>query len=289
MAKVKTLIAVCGPTASGKTDFAIDLALRNHAEILSADSRQCFKELNIGVAKPSTQQLQAVRHYFINTHSIFDEVDAGVFEAYADDVSRTVFATNNTLVMAGGTGLYVKAFLEGLDEIPEADHHHLSFVRSGYEKYGIEWLTEQLKENDPVFVAAGEMQNPQRMMRALAVKLTTGKSIFDFHTMPKKRRNYSIKKVFLNPPREVLYERINRRVDVMIKQGLADEAKRLHPHRNLNSLQTVGYRELFDHFEGKVSFDEAVELIKRNTRRYAKRQLTWFKKYFVDDDTQIIC
>lgn len=287
MSLKKTVIAVCGPTASGKTDLAIDLAHKYHTEILSADSRQCFKELHIGVAKPTAEQLLKVPHHFIDSYSIFDDVNAGTFEKYALDTSSKVFETNDYLIMAGGTGLYVKAFLEGLHDVPEVSNEIEEFIRSNYYLKGFDWLQEQIEKTDSVYALEGEMQNPQRMMRALGVKLSGGKSILEFHSKPKAERNFQVQKLFLDPPRPLLYERINKRVDQMMENGLLDEVRSLLPHKTLNALQTVGYRELFDYFDNKVSLSEAIELIKRNTRHYAKRQLTWFKKYFVDEQTEI--
>jgi len=284
----KTVIALCGPTAAGKTDLAIKLALQYHTQIISADSRQCFREINIGVAKPTDLQLQVVTHYFVNSHSIFDNVNVGTFEKYALDASKKIFAENDSLILAGGTGLYVKGFLEGLDAIPEVDELTESNIRKQYSSDGFHWLESEIKKKDPLFASKGEMQNPQRMMRALGVMMTTGKSILEFHSSSKDKRDFKVEKIFLNIPRQILYERINKRVDRMMEEGLLDEVMKLIPYKNLNALQTVGYRELFDYFEKKTKLSEAVELIKRNTRHYAKRQLTWFKKYFIDAETKIL-
>lgn len=287
MSSEKTVIAICGPTASGKTDFAIELALNLGTEIISADSRQCFRELNIGVAKPSAEQLKMVRHHFINSHYIFDEVNAGTFEQFALDTLATIFEKHDTVILAGGTGLYIKAFLEGLNKIPKPDKAIEKNIREQYELNGGEWLKEQIELNDPVFAQKGEMENPQRMMRALTVKLSSGQSILDFHSPVKTQRDFKVRKIFLELPRSDLYDRIDDRVDGMVDAGLVEEARTLYPHKNLNALQTVGYTELFDYFDGSISLEEAVRLIKRNTRHYAKRQLTWFKKYFVDGATEV--
>lgn len=284
----KTVIAVCGPTAAGKTDLAVGLATKYKTQIISADSRQCFRELSIGVAKPSETQLETVKHYFIDSHSVFENINAGTFEKYALEAADTIFAHHDILVLAGGTGLYVRAFLEGLDEIPEVDRKICSDVRKNFGINGITWLRDQLKVYDPLFAVSGEMENPQRMMRALEVALFTGRSILDYHSATSAGRNFRIQKIFIDLPRDILYERINKRVDKMMEDGLLEEARRLFPHRRLNALQTVGYKELFDFFDNKISLDKAVELIRRNTRHYAKRQLTWFRKYFVDDNTEII-
>lgn len=284
----KTVIAICGATAAGKTDFAIDQALKFNTSVISADSRQCFKELNIGVAKPTPSQLAATKHYFINSHSIFDKVDAGIFENYSLRASSEIFTENNVAILTGGTGLYVQSFLRGMDNIPAVDTDIVASVRSKFETGGIEWLKQEIKRYDPHFFNLGEMQNPQRMMRALTVIQSTGKSILAFHSSGKNQRNFKVQKIFLDPPRGILYEKINKRVDLMMEQGLLEECQSLVSCKDMNALQTVGYKELFDYFDKKISLQTAVELIKRNTRHFAKRQLTWFKKYFIDDQTQII-
>lgn len=284
----KTVIAICGPTAAGKTDLAIRLALKYKTAVLSADSRQCFSELNIGVAKPSADQLHTVRHYFVNYCSIAEDVTAGTFERYGLEVANKVFAHHDYLIMAGGTGLYVKAFLEGIDEIPMPDKGMVDQIKTQYIREGIQWLAKELKREDHLFAERGEMKNPHRMIRALVVKLSTGKSILSFQRDEKAKRDFSIRKVFIDLPRQLLYDRINERVDKMVESGLVEEAEKFIPQRDLKALQTVGYQELFDYFDGHISLPDAISLIKRNTRHYAKRQLTWFKKYFTDDRTEII-
>lgn len=279
----KICIIVCGPTAVGKTSYAIDLALQNRTEIISCDSRQCFKELNIGVAKPSVEQLQKVKHYFINSHSIYDHVDVKVFEEYALNTVHHIFKKSDIAVMVGGTGLYIKAFSEGIDEIPEIDKSIRQKINQQYLDNGFGWLYDQMKINDPLFFSDGEMENPQRMLRALEVKIATGKSILDFHSGKKVKRDFEIKNKLLSLPREQLYQNINHRVDEMMNRGLLNEAKDLYSLRQLNALQTVGYKELFDYFDGKKSLNQAVDDIKKNTRHYAKRQITWFKKYLTRD------
>ncbi|MEO8860932.1 MAG: tRNA (adenosine(37)-N6)-dimethylallyltransferase MiaA [Ginsengibacter sp.] len=275
----KTCIIVSGATASGKTAYALELAHQHKTQIISADSRQCYKELNIGVAKPSIAQLHAVHHYFINSHSITDDVNVKVFERYALEAVYKVFETNDVAVMAGGTGLYIKAFCEGIDEIPATDEKLRATINKSYKIGGIDWLIDEIKKVDSKYFVSGEIQNPQRMMRALEVKLSTGKSILDFHSGQNVQRDFEIKKINLEVPREELYERINNRVNKMMEAGLLNEAENLFPHRDLNALQTVGYRELFNFMEGKISLPQAVEEIKKNTRHFAKRQVTWFKKY----------
>lgn len=274
----KTCIIICGPTAAGKTACGIDVALQYNTEIISADSRQCYKELNIGVAKPNAKQLTKIKHHFINSHSIFEKVNAKTFEAFALETVSRIFKNNDTAVMVGGTGLYIKAFCEGLDEIPGIDEKVRDQVKQQYNMNGIQWLQSELEQKDPLFFEQGEIQNPQRMMRALEVILSTGKSIRHFQSGNKTIRNFNIEPIVMELPREQLYDNSNKRVDGMMETGLLDEAKELYPHRYLNALQTVGYRELFDYFDGTISLENAIEDIKKNTRHYAKRQITWFKK-----------
>lgn len=274
----KTCIIIAGPTASGKTDLAIKVAKHFHTKIISADSRQCFTELNIGVAKPATAQLNDVKHHFINSHSIHAKVTAADFETYALDALENIFTENNIAVVCGGTGLYIKAFTDGLDDIAEASADVKNEISFGYHQHGIAWLQQKIQELDPLFWAEGEVQNPHRLSRALEVFLTTGKSIITLQKREKKQRPFNIIKIGLTLPRSVLYDRINSRVDAMQAAGLEDEAKSLLPFKSLNALQTVGYKELFQYFEGEISQERAFELIKQNSRHYAKRQLTWFKK-----------
>jgi tRNA dimethylallyltransferase len=276
--KQKTCIIICGPTASGKTDIAINIAKQFNTQIISADSRQCFKELGIGVAKPSLEQLSATHHYFINSHSITENISAADFEQYALGAINEIFKANDVAVMVGGTGLYIKAFCEGLDDIPQIDPQIKKDIIESYTAHGITWLQEKLQQEDPLYFEKGEIQNPQRMMRALEVIRNTGKSIVTHQQKIKKERDFNIIKIGIDIPRPILYDRINSRVDKMMAQGLEKEAKELHPQKALNALQTVGYRELFDYFNNTISLEKAVELIKQNTRHYAKRQMTWFKK-----------
>ena len=247
-------------------------------QIISADSRQCFQELNIGVAKPSDEELATVPHHFINSHSIHDLVDAGVYEAYALAAAEKIFETNDVAVMVGGTGLYIRAFCEGMDDIPAIDVNIRKQIAADYELHGLEWLQQQVAEHDPAFWQLAEQQNPQRLMRGLEVILSTGKSIVHFQKGAKKQRPFHIIKTGIELPRETLYERINNRVDVMVENGLIEEVKNLLPYQQINALQTVGYKELFEYFNGNISFEKAIENIKTNTRHYAKRQMTWFKK-----------
>jgi tRNA dimethylallyltransferase len=274
----RTCIIIVGPTAVGKTSFALQLAHHFNTSIISADSRQCFVELNIGVAKPSDAELKSVKHYFINSHHIHEEFNAALFEKLSLLWIEKIFLQRNVAIMVGGTGLYVKAFAEGLDDLPPTDPDVRKKIASLYEANGMQWLRDELLLNDPQFASKGEMQNPRRMMRALEVKIISGKSIFSFRSLKERNRPFRLIKIGLEVPREVLYERINQRVDVMMKNGLLEEAKTLYPFRKLNALQTVGYQELFEYLDGKISLDAAVDLIKQNTRHYAKRQLTWFKR-----------
>ncbi len=274
----KTCVIIVGPTAVGKTSLAIELAQHFNTQIISADSRQCYKELNIGVAKPSPGQLQKVKHYFINSHSIQDEVNAKVFEEYSLLKANEIFKQNDIAVMVGGTGLYIKAFCEGMDEVPVVDAEMKKVIITNYNNGGLEWLRDEVKKTDPIFFYKGEIKNPQRMMRALEVKLSTGRSIIDFQSHKKKERDFKIIKIGLQLPKEELHQNINNRIEDMMNSGLLDEVKSLSSFKNLNALQTVGYKELFDHLEGNLSLDDVIERIKINTRQYAKRQMTWFKK-----------
>lgn len=274
----KTIIIIVGPTAVGKTALSIQLAQHFKTNIISADSRQCYRELNIGVAKPSQEELHAVKHYFINSHSIHDNINAAMFEQLALQWSNEIFARHDVAVMVGGTGLYIRAFCEGLDDIPAVQPEVRTAILNSFNEHGFPWLQEKIKAADPLFFETGETQNPQRMMRALEVVLSTGRSILSFRSAETTPRPFNMVKIGLDIPRPQLYERINKRVDVMMQEGLLKEAKDLFPHRQLNALQTVGYTELFEHLEGKITLQQATELIKQHTRNYAKRQLTWFKR-----------
>lgn len=278
MQEASTIFIICGPTAIGKTAFAIELAQALGTEIISADSRQCYQELGIAVAKPSAKELAMVPHHFINSHSIHDTVNAGVFEQYALKKSAQLFQQHQSIVMVGGTGLYIKAFTEGMDEMPNIAPAIREQVIKDYEQKGLAWLQEQIQLLDPNFWLQSEQQNPQRLMRALEFKLSTGDSILNFRKAEKKQRPFKIVKIGLELPREMLNQRINQRVDQMLEQGLLEEAKSLMPFEHNNALQTVGYQELFAHFKGEISEAMAIEQIKQHTRQYAKRQMTWFKK-----------
>jgi len=273
-----TILVICGPTAVGKTVVAITLAKTLHTEIISADARQCFQELGIAVAKPTNEELLAIPHYFINSHFINQEVNAGVFETYALAKANEIFMKQPIAVMVGGTGLYIKSFCEGMDDMPSIDPSIRQNIIDLYAQNGLNWLQETVQINDPVFWKIAEQNNPQRLMRALEIWQATGKSIIEFRTANKKQRPFRIIKIGLEMPRELLNERINQRVDQMVIAGLVEEALALFPYCQNNALQTVGYQELFDYFNKKITLEKAIEQIKINTRHYAKRQMTWFKK-----------
>jgi tRNA dimethylallyltransferase len=274
----KAVIILCGPTAVGKTSVAISIAKYYNTEIISADSRQCFTELSIGVARPSQEELREVPHHFIASHSIHENINAAFFERYALEKTNDLFKTKDVVVIVGGTGLYIKAFAEGLDEIPDVDERVRNGIVNAYKEKGLTWLQDEIKHKDPQFYSAGEIQNPQRVMRALEVIESTGRSILDFRKNTQAVRSFNIIKVGLELPKEELRQNINSRVDHMIQQGLVEEVRSLIPDKRLNALQTVGYAEIFEYLDGKISFETAIEEIKKNTRQYAKRQLTWFRK-----------
>ncbi|NTS43265.1 tRNA (adenosine(37)-N6)-dimethylallyltransferase MiaA [Flavisolibacter sp. BT320] len=271
-------MVIAGPTAVGKTAVGIAVARRFGTEIISADSRQCYREMNIGVARPSPDELAAVPHHFIASHSIHEKINAATFEAYALAKAEEIFRKADTVVMVGGTGLYIKAFTDGMDAIPDVPEEVHNNVVAAYNHNGLSWLQEKIKTMDPLFYSKGEIQNPQRLMRALEVVEATGRSVLSFRTGEKKERPFNVVKICLDLPREELYRRINHRVDVMMENGLLEEVRSLLPYQHLNALQTVGYKELFAHLSGELSLPEAINAIKQNTRHYAKRQLTWFRK-----------
>ena len=273
-----TVYIIIGPTAVGKTSFAIALAQHFKTEIISADARQCYAELNIGVARPSLEELSKVPHHFIASHSVNEAVNAQVFENYALAKADELFKTHQSVVMVGGTGLYIKAFCEGLDMIPDIDPAIRAHIIEQYEKLGLRWLQKEVSVKDPLYWAKGEQQNPQRLMRALEVMLGTGASIVSFQIKNKITRPFNIVKVGLELPREQLYESINQRVISMVENGLEQEVRELVAQFHLNALQTVGYSEWGPYFEGSLSKEKVIENIQQNTRHYAKRQMTWFKK-----------
>ncbi len=274
----KTVIIIGGPTAVGKTAVAIEVARHFKTRIISADSRQCYREMNIGVARPSREELAAVPHYFIADHTIHEKVTAATFEQFALEKARQLFLNQDVIVLVGGTGLYIKAFCEGFDPIPEVPDIIRKEVRNEYQEKGLAWLQSEVKLLDPHFFSVGEIQNPQRLMRALEVVRATGNSVVHYRKGEKANRNFRVVKIGLEIPKERLHQNINTRVDQMMAQGLLEEVRQLVPFQHLNALQTVGYRELFHHLNVNSSLEMAVAAIKQNTRQYAKRQLTWFKK-----------
>ena len=278
MSLAKTVYIIVGPTAVGKTSFAIELAKALNTDIISADARQCYQEMNIGVAKPSQLELDAVPHHFIGSHSINDIINAAVFEKYALEKVNEIFTSKDSIVMVGGTGLYIKAFCEGLDLIPEIDPTIREGIIKQYEKLGLRWLQKEVSVKDPAYWEKGEQLNPQRLMRALEVKLGTNASILSFQQKNKVVRPFNIVKIGLEMSRPLLYERINQRVLNMVEEGLEQEVKSLLSFFHLNALQTVGYNEWVPFFEGNIEKSRVIESIQQNTRHYAKRQMTWFKK-----------
>jgi len=276
--KQQKVIIIVGPTASGKTSLSLQLAAHYKTSIISADSRQCFHELNIGVAKPPGEALHAIKHYFINSHSIHDVVNAQVFETYALNAAQEIFKKNDVAIVAGGTGMYIKAFCDGLDEIPEVELSLREQIINAYKEKGLAWLQQEVQEKDPGFWAVAEQQNPQRLMRALEVVGSTGRSITAFRNNVNKERPFNIIKIGIDISKPQLHANIEKRTDEMMAEGLVEEVGSLYAFKHINALQTVGYKEIFEYMEGKFSLAEAVNQIKINTRQYAKRQLTWFRK-----------
>ena len=274
----KFLIAIAGPTASGKTAISIELAKHFRTEIISADSRQFYRELNIGAAKPAAAQLNEVSHHFIGHISIHDSYNAGKFETDALKKMDQLFVNHDVVILTGGSGLFVKAVLEGLDEIPEVDEQVKKMVRQWFREKGIPFLQEKLQEADPVYFQKMDSKNPVRLMRALEIFYSAGKPFSSFHSGKKTVRPFNTVLIALDVPKEILHRQIDERVDEMMRSGLLAEAKNLFQFKDINALQTVGYSELFDYLEGTISLDEAISLIKQHTRNFAKRQLTWFKK-----------
>jgi len=281
--KNKTLIVIAGPTAIGKTALAIELARHLSTEIISADSRQFFREISIGTAKPSPEELAAAKHHFIDSHSITTFFSTGDFEKQALEVLAGIFAKNNTAIMVGGSGLYLDAVTKGLDELPDTDMQIREELNALFRIEGLEPIKERLAAADPEYYAKVDQFNPQRMIRGLEFFLSTGKKVSAFLTNSKKERPFNIIKIGLNLDRDLLYQRINHRVDLMLAEGLLDEVKGVTQYRDYNALKTVGYAELFDYLDGTLTYEAAVDKIKQNTRRFAKRQLTWFRR---DKDIQ---
>lgn len=274
----KTLISIVGPTAIGKTNLAIQIAKQLNCEIISCDSRQFYKEMKIGTAVPSDEELAEVKHHFIQNISVHDSYSVGDFERDGLNFLNEYFKTNEYCVMVGGSGLYEKAITTGFDQFPDVNPDIREQLNQELIDFGIEKLQEELLVNDPIYYEEVDIQNKQRVIRALEIFRGTGKPFSSFRNNNTNPREFNIIRIGLELPREEMYDRINRRVDIMLNDGLLDEVNQLHPLKELNALQTVGYRELFDFFEDKISKEFAIEKIKKNTRRFAKRQMTWFKK-----------
>jgi tRNA dimethylallyltransferase len=274
----KTLVVIAGPTGIGKTSVGIKIAQHYHTEIVSSDSRQIFKELQIGTAVPNGQELLAVKHHFIHSHSITENYNASRFETEALKLLNNLFSKHDIVVLVGGSMLYIDAICKGIDIMPDVDPEIRMSLKEQFEKDGLEGLRYQLKKMDPDYYSMVDLKNPNRIIHALEICLMTGKSYSSFRTNPNKTRPFSIIKIGLNCERELLHARINKRVDLMVRDGLEEEARSVYPQEHLNSLNTVGYREWFSHFNGEISKEKAIELIKRNSRRYARKQITWFRK-----------
>lgn len=272
----KYLVVIAGPTGVGKTALAINLAKHFSTKVLSADSRQFYKEMSIGTAKPTPAELKEAEHLFIDSLSIHDNYSIGDFERDAIKALDELFKEHQIVFLVGGSGLYINAVLYGVDEFENVSEATKEKVRKQYEEKGLTWLQEQIQTLDPDYYNTVDTNNPQRLQRALEVCLETGKPYSSFLSNNKKQRNFESIKILINTDREKLYDRINKRVDNMIREGLVEEAKALYPNKNLNALNTVGYKELFSHFSGEIDLPSAIDLIKQKTRNYAKRQLTWF-------------
>lgn len=274
----KKLIVIGGPTASGKTTLSIELAQYFNCPILSADSRQFYREMSIGTAKPTPAELEQVQHYFINSRSIHDDYSVGDYEREALALTMELFKTHDYLILVGGSGLFIDALTIGLNEFPPISDATKTHFKSIYQKEGLAKLQALLKEADPDYYELVDLENPVRILRALEVSKASGNTFSSFRSKTLPPRPFECIHFALDWERSILYDRINKRVDQMIQLGLLEEAKTLYPHRALNALQTVGYKELFEYMDNQVTLDEAIDLIKRNSRRYAKRQMTWFKR-----------
>ena len=294
MSSAKTLIVITGPTAVGKTALCLDIAQHFGIPIINADSRKIYKELKIGTASPTSEQLQLVPHYFVGSLSLTDYYSASLFEQQVLEILSRQFRSHDFALMAGGSMMYIDAVCDGIDDIPTVDDVTRETLKRRLAQEGLEALVEQLKELDPEYYEIVDRQNPRRVVHGLEICLMTGKTYTSFRKREKKERPFRIVKIGLNRPREELYDRINQRVDQMMQQGLLEEAKALYPMRQMNALNTVGYKELFDYLDGRWPLEEAVERIKGNTRRYARKQLTWYKKdpqirwFHPDEKEQII-
>ena len=290
----KTLIVITGPTAVGKTALCLDVAKHFHIPIINADSRQIFRELKIGTAPPTEAQMQQVHHDFVGMLGLDDYYSASLFEQQVLELLGRQFLSSDYALMAGGSMMYIDAVCDGIDDIPTIDDQTRTMMKQRLADEGLEALCEELRQRDPEYYEIVDRQNPRRVVHALEICLMTGKTYTSFRKREKRQRPFNIIKIGLNRPREELYDRINRRVDQMMADGLLEEAKALYPKRHLNALNTVGYKELFDYIDGRWPLEEAVERIKGNTRRYARKQLTWYKKdeqirwFHPDDKTAIM-
>ena len=274
----KTLIVITGPTAVGKTALCLEIAKHFDIPIINADSRQIYRELRIGTAQPTKEQMQEVKHYFVGTLGLDDYYSASLFEQQVLECLEQQFLTNDYALLSGGSMMYIDAVCDGIDDIPTIDDETRTLMKQRLADEGLEALVEELKRLDPEYYEIVDRQNPRRVVHALEICTMTGKTYTSFRKREKRQRPFQIIKIGLNRPREELYDRINQRVDQMMADGLLEEARSLYPLRHLNALNTVGYKELFDHLEGRWPLEEAVERIKGNTRRYARKQLTWYKK-----------
>ena len=274
----KTLIVITGPTAVGKTRLSLDIAKHFDIPIINADSRQIYKELSIGTARPTPEEMQEVKHYFVGMLGLEDYYSASLFEQQVLELLEKLFRDNDYALMAGGSMMYIDAVCDGIDDIPTIDNETRQTMKQRLEDEGLEKLCEELLRLDPKYYMIVDRQNPKRVVHALEICTMTGRTYTSYRKREKKKRPFRIVKIGLNREREELYNRINVRVDQMMKQGLLKEASDMYPRRELNALNTVGYKELFDFLDGRWSLEEAVERIKGNTRRYARKQLTWYKK-----------
>lgn len=275
----KYLIVIAGPTASGKTELSVQIAKHFNSDIFSCDSRQFYKQLNIGVAKPNSSQLKQVKHHFISNINITDYYSISKFEKELIKKLESYFENKNIAIMTGGSGLYIDAVCKGVDEMPDIEPETRNAVIEKYNQEGLEGLRFELKRVDPAYYNQVDLKNHKRIMRALEMFYATGKPFSEFRTNKNTQRNFNIIKIGIKMDRELLYERINKRVDLMIEQGLIEETKSLYKYKNLTALKTIGYKELFEYLDGNQNIDKAIELIKRNTRHYARRQITWLKRY----------
>ncbi|MFV0391954.1 MAG: tRNA (adenosine(37)-N6)-dimethylallyltransferase MiaA [Paludibacteraceae bacterium] len=293
LTKENTLIVLLGPTGVGKTNISLRLAESLHCPIVSSDSRQFYSELKIGTAAPSTEELTRVKHYFIGTHSIFDVYSAGQYEVDALHVLNQLFLQNKQVLLVGGSMMYIDAVCQGFDDIPAVDSDIRAYWQKIYNENGLEYIQNELKKLDPKHYEEVDLKNPKRILHALEICSMTGEPYSDARTGVKKERDFNILKIGLNRPRAELYNRINRRVDKMVEDGLIEEARKFYDYKHLNTLNTVGYKELFKHWDGNYDMNFAINLIKQDTRRYAKRQLTWFNRdkdihWFYPDEEETI-